>query len=211
MTDAEMELENDAETLVPSREQGTQGDLESEVYGAELDRVQQRRPVLIAPYMKGIGEKLLKVAKKANCDTWWTYPGRGSDRFSGFKEQTHPSKAMNSMYYTGCTCGLKYIGELARNLKVRLGEHLHSSSTSTLTSHFLEYPNHAMHKPDLNGTTILACEQNTRKRKLVESLCIKFKSARLCNSGVSLELSSTWDVCLPALQEQLKKKPDTNR
>ncbi len=165
--------------------------------------LQNRRPVLIIPYIKGIGEKLQKIAKDTDCDTWWMYRGRASDRFLQFKGKTHLSKATNMVYCTECTCGLKYIGESFRNLKVRSNEHLHNSSRSTLTAHLLQYQNGTGHKADLEKTTILAQEGNTRKRKLMESMCIKYKEVHLCNAGVSLEMPGSWDVCIPALKEQL--------
>ncbi len=119
---------------------------------------------------------------------------------------------MNTVYCTGCSCGIRYIRESVQNLKVRLNEHLHSSSSSTLSTHFLEHPNDSGHKPDLNNTTVLARESNTRKRKLVESMCIKFKPAPLCNAGVSLEMSGAWDLCTPALKKQLTDvDPDIDR
>ncbi len=158
---------------------------------------------MVVPYVKGIGKRLQKIAHDVNCGTWWTYPGRASDRFSGFNGQIHPSKAANTVYCTECSCRLKYIGESLRNLKVRLGKHLHNSSKSTLMAHFLKYQNHEDHVPALKKTIILAREGNTRKRKLMESLCIKYKQAPLCTAGVSLELPGSWDVCIPALKEQL--------
>ncbi len=177
---------------------------------AVLDWAGQCRPTLVIPYVKGLGENLQKIAREANCSTWWKYPGRASDRFAAFKGQIHQSKAMNMVYCTECECGLKCIGESSRNLKVRLHEHLHGSSKSTLSAHFLDHKNLTGHKPAFQNTTVLAREQNSRKRKLTESICIKFKPALLCNSGVSMEMPGAWDVCIPGLVKQLSD-PDQNR
>ncbi len=213
--DANPELNSplfDAALSVPSSVIGTQGANNTwtketmELRRREdalLDQV-PRHPVLIVPYVKGIGERLQQIARQADCATWWSYPGRASDRFSKFKGQIHPSKANNTVYCTECLCGLKYIGESLRNLKIRLHEHTRKSSKSTLSMHFQQFEGDPDHGPALDKTVILVRESNTRKRKLMESICIKHKDAHLCNAGVSLELPGCWDVCIPGLKEQLK-------
>ncbi len=137
---------------------GTQGEENDRPTDAVLDQLQQCRLVLIIPYIKGIGEKLQQIAKEANCGTWWMYLGWASDRFSSYKEHTHQSKVTNTVYCTECSCALKYIGEMSWNLKVHLHGHLHESSKSTLSVHFLEHKNLTGHKLALQNTTVLAKE-----------------------------------------------------
>ncbi len=164
--------------------------------------MQRQRPIMVIPYVKGVGERLQNLAREFQCDTWFKYPGRLSDMFTKFKGTVHPSKARDIVCCTGCSCGLEYVGELHWNLKVRLHEHLQNSSKSTLSAHFLEHKNMTGHKPALENTTILAKEGNSLKRKLLESICIQHKSAHLCNSGVSIEMPAAWDVCLRPIDQR---------
>ncbi|MCP3686727.1 MAG: hypothetical protein GY861_29160 [bacterium] len=41
------------------------------------------------------------------------------------------------------------------------------------------------------------------KRKIIESLTISNKKARLCNTGVSVELPEVWKTCAPMISRQL--------
>ncbi len=158
-----------------------------------------RRPMMVIPYLHGVSDRLQKIAQDYGCDTWYTYPGRASDRFSHFKGQIHASKSCDVVYCTQCSCGLEYVGESGRNLKVRLNEHLKNSSRTGLTTHMLN----ERHKAAMHNTVILARERNPLKRKLLESICIKRKCARLCNTGPSIDISAVWDVCAPMLSKQL--------
>ncbi len=128
-------------------------------------QLELRKPVMVLPYLSGISNQLQQIARKYGLDTWFTYPGRSSDRFSRFKGQVHRSKASDIVYCTQCSCGLQYVGESFRNLKVRLNEHTHSSSRSALTDHMLNNK----HKMAAHNTTILAREGNKRKRRILES------------------------------------------
>ncbi len=158
-----------------------------------------RRPILVSPYFPGVSEKLKRISGKFDLPCWHTYPGKISDRFTVYRGRLHPSKIQNSVYCTTCTCGLQYVGESNRNLKVRLAEHFSKSSNSALSHHLQS----SRHKPEMKDTNILAQERNTFKRKILESLCIHNKSARMCNSGPSTELSSIWKSCAPVLKKEL--------
>ncbi len=85
-------------------------------------------------------------------------------------------------------------------MKVRLAEHLHGSSRSTLTEHLL---NNTDHEPLLKYTEVLACESHERKCKITESICIEHKEARLCNGGLLTEILVIWNLCARPLAQQL--------
>ncbi len=168
---------------------------------AELEQLGNlpRRPILVSPYFLGVSEKLKRISGKFDLPCWLTYPGKISDRFTIYRGHLHLSKMQNSAYCTTCTCSLQYVGESNRNLKIRLAEHLSKSSNSALSHHLQS----SRHKPEMKDTNILAQERNTFKRKILESLCIHNKSARMWNSGPSTELSSIWKSCAPVLKKEL--------
>ncbi len=55
----------------------------------------------------------------------------------------------------------------------------------------------------MKDTMVLAHEKNMLKRKILESICIENKRARLCNNGVSIELPLVWNLCAPNMAKEL--------
>ncbi len=53
-------------------------------------------------------------------------------------------------------------------------------------------------------TTVITQEKNMRKRKFIESLCIKSKAPKLCSVGGSVVVSDIWDPSLPHIARSLK-------
>ncbi len=60
-----------------------------------------------------------------------------------------------------------------------------------------------VHRPVWKDTLVLASERNSLKRIIIESICIQTKSAKLCNSGVSVEIPDVWDGCREAIGKEL--------
>ncbi len=140
-----------------------------------------------------------------------SYGGKTCDSLTHFKEQYHRSKAQNAIYTVSCDCGCHYVGESMRNLKIRIHEHELKSSKSTISLHILE-ENEKLRKRNLPQThridhlspNLISQEKNFRKRKFIESICIKSKSHHLCNMGGSVAVSDIWDPSLPKIAKLLK-------
>ncbi len=99
-----------------------------------LERLQLlRRPTMIIPFLPGISGILKTIATDNDVQTWYTYPGKLLDQFNQHRCRVHVSKRKYSVYCTQCICGLQYVGESNRNLKVCLAEHLYRSSRSAFT------------------------------------------------------------------------------
>ncbi len=125
-TIAERQLERKRDTV----------DLEQNwVESEDLLQTKDKVPVFLSPFVPGVSEDLKKISKKYELTSWYTYPGRPMDLFTRHRGRQHQSKAQNTVYCTTCSCGCKYIGESNRNLKVRLKEHLHQSSTTAFSAH----------------------------------------------------------------------------
>ncbi len=162
---------------------------------------QENRPHMIIPFVPGTSDRLRKLAAQFGLGTWFAYPGKLTDMFTRFRGRVHSSKAQDTIYCVSCSCGIQYVGESGRNLKVRIAEHMRNSSKSALSYHLSNY----QHKPILKHTQVLATEKNLHKRKIIESLCISNKKSRLCNTGVSVELPLIWQLCAPMVSRQLAK------
>ncbi len=167
--------------------------------GEDGQVAQRRRPVMVLPYVPGTSDKLRKLGAQYGLKTWFAYPGRLTDMFSAYRGRLHYSKARDSVYSIVCSCGVEYIGESGRNLKVRVAEHMRNSSKSAISNHILNTD----HRPSLKQTVILAKERNSRKRKIIESLCIENKRTALCNTGVSVDIPVIWQLCAPLVHGQL--------
>ncbi len=163
-----------------------------------------RAPMMCIPYVPTVGDKLKKLAAEFGILTRFSYPGRLNDIFTGFRGRSHLSKQRDSVYCMNCSCGLQYIGESSRNLKVHLAEHIKNSSRSAFTCHLLNNDS-AAHKPVFKDMMILAREANTTKRKVLESLCIQTKKTKVYNSGTSVDIPPIWSMCTKAMTSQLSR------
>ncbi len=171
----------------------------SETVDSPLEQL--RCPTMVIPYLPGIGDKLKKIASDFDVRVWYTYPGKTMDRFNLHRGQAHSSKSRYSVYNAQCICGLEYVGESARNLKVRLSEHIHKSSKSALSLHFRT--DSKQHSEAMHNTVVLARERNNQKRKIIESLCIESKRPKLCNTGLSTEIPAIWKLCAECVEKEL--------
>ncbi len=122
----------------------------------------------------------------------------------------HFSKSQNSIYTVKCECGEKYVGESTRNLKIRIHEHGLKSSKSTISLHIkseneiLQQANEPeTHQIDELSPAIISQEKNFRKRRFIESVCIKSRARDLCNVGGSVAVSDIWDPSLPKVARTL--------
>ncbi len=164
-----------------------------------------QRPVMICPFLPGISDHLKQLASSFGFKTWFTYPGKLPDLFTVYRGRGHPSKSMGSVYCCACTCGLEYIGESERNLKVRLSEHLHATSNSAISHHLRANKENReeLHLLETKDTVVLATEKNLYKRRIIESFCIQNKRARKCNTGLSTDILPIWDCCAGKMAAQL--------
>ncbi len=171
------------------------------------DHSKARKSVMVSPFVPGLSEKLQVLAGKYGLSSWHTYPGKIGDLFTAHRGRAPLSKTQDCVYCMVCSCGLQYIGETNRNLKVRLSEHLLPSSNSTLSNHLfpglnrVRDPNHQLVAAN---TLILAREKNMLKRKITESHCVEHKAAKLANTGPSINLPTVWNLCAQGLGRQLE-------
>ncbi len=127
--------------------------------------------------------------------------------FTAHRGRPPISKTQDCVYCAVCSCGLQYVGETNRNLKLRLSEDLQPSSNSALSNHLfpslnrVQDPNHQLVAAH---TLVLARERNMLKRKITESLCIEHKAAKLANTGPSIDLPTVWNLCAQGLGRQLE-------
>ncbi len=168
-------------------------------------------PTVIAPYVPGFSKRLHSLSAKFGVWSWYSYGGKTRDSVCNFKDSFHYSKAQNSVYSVSCNCGTHYVGESKRNLKIWIHEHCLKSSKSTISLHVhseneqLAIENlPEMHRINELSANVISQEKNYRKRRFMESVCIKSKSAKLSNTGGLVGVSDVWDLSLPHIAKTLK-------
>ncbi len=163
--------------------------------------VRHRKQLLLIPFVPGISDKLKTIAGRFGVPTWYTYPGRGLDRFTQHRGRTPISKTQNTVYCCQCSCGIQYVGESGRNLKIRVAEHTNIRSNSTLSEHLNANLDHSL---SAHNTIVLAREKNLHKRKLIETICIDHKAPKLCNAGLSIAFPAAWKLCTDGISRELR-------
>ncbi len=158
-------------------------------------------PTLCTPYVPGISERLRTLAARFGVRSWFTYGGKLAENFSAYKDKMPASKTRFSVYSLECECGIKYVGESGRNLKVRVEEHKKRGSNSAFSLHMREAEGD--HQFLENATSIISQERNLRKRRFIESTVIKAKAARLCNTGPSVFISDVWNPAIARVAKEL--------
>ena len=94
-------------------------------------------------------------------------------------KNTHRFKVV---YKGDCSCGVDYIGEIVRNLAVRIAEHSNPAHTSEPEKHLRENPSHFF------TGNVLSSAQIFHKRRIVEGLMIQqFRSSlnKLYPTGIT--------------------------
>ncbi len=175
-----------------------------QVNGEELPVRTPWVPTIFSPYIPGLSEIMRSLASRYGVRSWFSFAGKLSGKLCNFKDYLHQSKSQFSVYSVRCNCGVRYVGETARNLKVRVREHQARSSGSAITVHVNdenEAENTERHGVDPRETLVLTQERNRRKRRFMESIVIKAKRTRLCNTGPSAYVSDVWDSALPRVAE----------
>ena len=84
--------------------------------------------------------------------------------FNKKDKNTHRSKVV---YKGDCSCGIDYIGEIVRNLVVRIVEHSNPAHTSEPAKHLQENPSHSFTR------LVLSSAQTFHKRRIIEGLMIQ--------------------------------------
>ena len=89
-----------------------------------------------------------------------------------FKDRTPDYLRSNCVYHITCSCGMSYVGQTERNIKIRMDEHSKTSGAnlSAVGRHLSENPDHTV---DFGEPKVLGYCTYKRKRLIKESLFIQ--------------------------------------
>ena len=133
------------------------------------------------PYVQCLSEKIGKIFEHYGVKITHRSQNHVKQFFSKLKSQTPKMKQTHLVYKIPClNCNSSYIGQTSQYLTERIKAHKYAKSASTaLTKHKIETD----HNFNFSETSILATEQNTFKRNILEMIhinldkdCINSKS-----------------------------------
>ena len=173
-----------------------------------LKNPQQRKDKKRAylPYIQGVTDKVSKVLKKKDILTAFKplVTIRQKMRTVKDKVEEHQRKGV---YKVTCSCGLNYIGETGRSLKVRLREHGADIRNQRIhTSALAEHSERSKHHICLEEASLLAQENHYFKRRFREAIEI-IKHPNNLNRDGGFEVSKSWVPLIKCLNKSNLSKP----
>lgn len=143
------------------------------------DRSDERKRLLVIPYIKKLSEMVVSSIKKTNKNFNFIVGYRCMNKLNKFirthKDKNQQSGNSNVVYKINCgDCDASYVGQTKRQLKTRIKEHknnirVESKRLSVISEHIIQ-ENHTF---DWDNVKILDVETNYHKRLVSEMLHIK--------------------------------------
>jgi predicted GIY-YIG superfamily endonuclease len=156
---------------------------------------------MFIPYVKGVSEKMKRIAERYNIRTVF----QTKHTLRSMLVKTTPKRELQRMthcvYNIPCECGRNYIGETGRPLSVRLREHKHILKEGLLDrSRLAQHAYDEDHKVDWEGAGILDFERNSYIRKYKEAAHMSWMGNAI--SQPSLEFPPIW---ISLISDEMKK------
>ena len=150
------------------------------------------RPISVGlPYVSGLSEHLSRVFRAQDIRTYHKPYNTLRSILVHPKDRTPTEKKTGVVYDITCNdCGEHYIGETARTLEKRLGEHQKQT-----TSAIREHQSQANHEIDWEGVKILDKESVDVKRKIKEAIHIR-RQRPMLNRDRGYDLPAIFDHLL---------------
>ena len=153
-------------------------------------KTNQSSGFLTIPYVKGISERIRKIARNYNIKTAF----KSNNTLRSLLTKTKPEESdlnKECVYQVPCECGESYVGETKRPLAVRIKEHQkHTRLGETTRSGIAEHVWTNQHRIKWSETKVLYKEQHWRKRKFVETAFIENNTGIFSNASV--EIANIW-------------------
>ena len=148
---------------------------------------------LTIPYVKGISEKIRRIASSFGIKTAF----KSSNTLKSMLTKTKPKQGDDKecIYQVLCECGESYIGETKRPLAVRLKEHrLSTQRGETARSGIADHVWSNQHRIKWSEAKVLHKETHWRKRKFLEAAFIEQNQGIFSNPSV--EIPNIWKPLL---------------
>lgn len=157
------------------------------------------------PYLPVLGEKIKRLANKANLRVVFSPRETIRSTLVNFKPKSKPIKK-DVIYKIPCECSKSYIGETGRTLEIRLKEHQTSikkrdPDISKLCEHFYK----TGHRLLWDEAKVIGHETHWRARKIHETAEI-MKGGKMVFSTPSIEIDPVWRPLIKTLDLSKKKR-----
>lgn len=150
---------------------------------------QQNHTFMTLPYIKGISEKIRRIAKDYNIKVAF----RSDKTLRSLLTKTKPENNLhkNCIYQIPCECGEVYIGETKRPLDIRVKEHkTHTERGETSRSGIAEHSWSKEHRVRWSEASVVHTESHWKKRKFKEAAFIQTNSNNF--SKPSVDIPNLW-------------------
>ncbi len=149
---------------------------------------------IVVSYVQGLSEPFKRILENVGIRVYFKGGCTLKSQLVSPKDKDPKEKKSNCVYMISCgdtNCGEKYIGETGRTLEERYKEHA-SDTKSALTQHRKD-TGHPI--PDIQDdqVQIIDSEDNTIKRRIVESLYIKVNDPSLNRNIGKTEIPNIYD------------------
>ena len=150
-----------------------------------------KKPRAGMPYIRGTSEVLQRTFRKYGANIYHKPYNTIRQQVTRVKDRTDKMKKCGIIYHIKCdSCEGDYVGETARQLDIRLKEHMSRSSSA-----IYEHCEGEGHKIRPENTKVLMSEDNFWKRKVKEAIEIRQRRPSL-NRDEGLELPRAYDSLL---------------
>ena len=150
-----------------------------------------KKPSAGMPYIRGTFEVLQRNFRKYGANIYHKPYNTIRQQVTRVKDRTDKMKKCGVIYHIKCdNCEGDYVGKTARQLDIRLKEHMSRSSSA-----IYEHCEREGHKIRPENTKVLMSEDNFWKRKVKEAIEIRQRRPSL-NRDEGLELPRMYDSLL---------------
>ena len=155
---------------------------------------------MVLPYVKGLSEKIRRLASKHNIRTAFKSSTTLRNVLTKVKPANVRTDTKECIYKIPCECGNVYIGETGRPLSVRINEHKRNCSRGEMEkSKLAEHAWSHSHKILFDKAEPIAKESNAWKRKIKESAFITGNKNVFSQQSIQLK-----DIWFPIIKKEIQ-------
>ncbi|KAK3735059.1 hypothetical protein QZH41_001737 [Actinostola sp. cb2023] len=134
------------------------------------DVEEQKRSIVVLPYVKGVSEKISRVLKQHNLDVAYRPMTKLCNLFPRPKDRKDASSETDIVYKIKCSeCDFVYYGQTGRSMKTRTSEHRGAIAHNHPNSKIAQHSNETGHSFDFKNITIVDREKNYHQRLFLEA------------------------------------------
>ena len=160
--------------------------------GPEAEQEEEKKNMLLLPYIKGVSEKIDRICAPLGIRTVFKSHNTLGQLLMKVKAETPEDLKKGVVYKVPCAdCTNINIGETGRNLRMRLKEHQYAVKRKDEKNGITIHAQQSEHNVDWEAAKVRATEGHLMKRKVLEAILIQ-ESSNTNNLNAGLILNPIW-------------------